>query len=389
MDIPRQIVRSGFATLAACFLGLLTSSAARTQGAAAMPPAPAVPQMLKSADFMIALGRPYDSAKLYRTVLKQDPDNAEAQAGLRRALGAERPEVTVLFHNYQNDLGPHSHLVTYGIGPTFHTPSGDISLSVGDGDYRQAGMHLRRSDLSLTADPRFKNGDFYLYMGGIKHYGEAPDEFLYDARLSYLPQPSRERFTLISEREESSVDSSSFQYWAPDSIFSIKEGLILQETGFEIEHGIGDRIDVLPSYSYYAYSDGNGRNVANLQLLYRILPSPKQAMPLFRVGLQYQYDGTNHAAKTYFAPVNYQSLSLAANYTQLTRRLSYGIVGSLPVTGESGSLGGRYGPAKRLYTFANYHVTDSAELWLKFTDTSAPHGSPSITDFIFGVSQRI
>lgn len=114
----------------------------------------------------------------------------------------------------------------------------------------------------------------------------------------------------------------------------------------------------------------------------------RSLLPVFRVGLGHTYDNTRKFAPYYYSPQHVQVGSLLADYVSLARRLKYGLFGSLPLWKNRGTGFARHDPARTLFGFVNYNVTEDVERYLKGGAISSPGFDLSFRDIVFGVNGR-
>jgi hypothetical protein len=364
---------------------------------------PPVPVLLGIADFLITIDRPYDAEKIYQGILHMDPKNPAALAGLRDAKFAQRPTMTLLAHGYYDSHDVE--LFAWGGGPTFRTPYGNITLTAGTGYYKNDNKSANlknplgpiqnflddrafsKQTLNLLLQPYYKTFEGYFFLSQVFYEG-APDRFLYDLKFTYTPEPARRRYTLTAARRDSFLQSDKNEFFAPESFYALVGGLTFDEWSLSIDHPLASRWDFTGYYANFDYSDGNHRNILRSQVMYRMLPRAHRPMPVFRVGLAHTYDNTDKFSAFYYAPQNVQSLSLAFDYVNLTRRLKYGIVGAIPFAKVRGNGFAQHDPATALFTFLNVNLTDTLELYVKAGGINSPGYDLSFRDFVVGINGR-
>ena len=144
------------------------------------------------------------------------------------------------------------------------------------------------------------------------------------------------------------------QFFAPESIREIKEKVLIRNMGAKAQIPFGKPVDFTPYYSHFWYTacqedcafsenlksvgptHSNPRQIAQAKLMYRILPHGKAQMPIFRVGAAYMNDGCDLGSGIYNCPVNFRSISVAADYIFVTGKYRYGVFASYPITRISG-----------------------------------------------------
>jgi hypothetical protein len=72
----------------------------------------------------------------------------------------------------------------------------------------------------------------------------------------------------------------------------------------------------------------------------------------------------------------------------VTGKYRYGVFAGVPVTGASGTGGGRFNPPQTIYAFLNYKLSESQELWVKFTGVHSANFSPTLFDIVVGANVR-
>jgi len=383
------------------------------------PPAPAAPEnaaaaaaaaqlapLLGGAEFMLIVERPFEAEKLFNAVLAQDPSNAHAQDGLRRVALAKRVNWTFLTHGYNNNLD--ASLITYGGGPTFYNSHGKVTFWVGDGFFKNDingdnpdnplsflapilgtadDEALRKQTVSMIWEPYYKQFDGYVYLNRT-FYQEAPDRTLWNLRGTWNRRAGRETYSIFAGQHDSYLQSDLAQFFAPESFTAVVNKLLSREVGASAQIPIGKKIDVNPGFSYLDYTDGNARRIWRAQAMYRILPKGDNPLPIFRVGIAYLWDDANQPSLSYYAPIDFQSVSIAADYVYVTGKYRFGVFGTAPLTKTSGTGFGRFDPYWTLFSFVNYKLSPSREVWVKFTGVHSANLSPKLVDIVAGINLR-
>ncbi len=367
-----------------------------------MPKLPPLPVLAKYAELDIIIDRPFDAEKICRLLVQLDPKNPEYQGLLKRALVSERPTLQTLIHNYRDTI--QNRLFTYGTGIIFRTPYGRATISAGTGYYGQHIINgypnqtlgflasdldgnLDKSTINLILEPYSGLWEGYIFLNKT-YFAGAPNVSLFNLRASYVPIPGREKFTVFYMRNDSFIQSDQLQFFSPETYWAVVEGLTEDITGTQIDYPLNRKLDFETQYQYLAYSDGNTRNLIRSQLMYRLMPKANEVSPVFRVGIQHVYDNTRKFAVYYFTPQDYQAFSVASDFLVLSKRLTFGLFGTLPFAKVPGYNFGKYSPLATLFTFANYRLTDRLELWVKLTSAKKTVNAAAFTDFVFGVNQR-
>ena len=356
---------------------------------------PQVGAMLGGAEYMLILDRPFAAEKLFNAVLAMDPKNAHALDGLRRAQLAKRTSWTFLAHSFGNHYG--TELETYGGGPSFYTPYGKITFWVGDGFFRSGLETLRKVTLNGFWDTYYKNFDGYAYINRT-FYPQAPDRTLYDFKGTWNKRPGREYYAIFGGQHDSFLQSDVMQFFAPESLNEVLEKILIRNIGGEAQIPLGKSIDFVPSYSRFWYTDSNHRGIAQAKLMYRVLPHDQAQMPIFRIGAVYQHDNCDFGSGIYNCPVNFHSVSVAGDFIFVTGKYRYGVFVQYPITGTSGDgqefhgvalpNTGRFDPAESVYSFVNYKVRESQDVWLKFLGAHSHGFRPSCYDIVVGTTVR-
>lgn len=366
---------------------------------------PPVPVLLGIADFLLTIDRPFDAEHIYQGILHMDPKNAAALQGMRDVAWAKKPTTTVLAHGYYDTHDVE--LFAWGGGPTFRGPLGRITFTSGTGYYKNnnsptnvknplgpisAGVTiddraLTKSTFNVLMEPYYKNWEGYFFLSQVEYDG-APDRFLYDLKLTYAPDPARRRYTFTAAHRDTFLQTDKNEFFAPESYYALVSGLTLDEYSVNIDTPLASRWDFSGYYANFDYSDGNHRNTYRSQILYRLLPRANRPMPTFRIGLAHTYDTMNKFSAFYFAPQNFQYLSLTTEYVNLTRKLKYGIFASFPVAFDGGTGFATHKPALTLFTFLNYQLTKNIELYVKAGGINSPGYDLTLRDFVFGVNGR-
>jgi len=367
--------------------------------------------MLGGAEFMLILDRPFAAEKLFNAVLALDPKNAHALDGLRRVKLAKRVNWTFLGHAFGNHYD--TQLITFGGGPSFYTEYGKITFWVGDGFFSAAfpsngkWTSLQKVTLNGFWDTYYKNFDFYAYINRT-FYPEAPDRTLYDFKGTWNRHRGREYYSLFGGAHDSFLQSDLTQFFAPESISEVKEKILIHNIGGEAQVPFGKHIDFNSYFSEFYYTacqedcaffqkfvgpqPSNARRIAQAKLMYRVLPHGNHQMPILRVGVAYLNDNCDFGSGIYNCPSNFRSVSLTADYVFVTGKYRYGVFATYPLTGTSGDgvypNTGRFDPTESLYSFFNYKVTESKELWVKFLGAHSGGYSPRCFDVVVGTNVR-
>jgi hypothetical protein len=376
-----------------------------TAATTSVAPAPSPAQlgaMLGGAEFMLILDRPFAAEKLFNAVLSMDPKNAHALDGLRRVKLAKRTSWTFLAHGYADNLD--TQMETWGGGPSFYTSLGKVTFWVGDGIFRSFGPSLQKITVNGIWEPYYKNFDGYAYINRT-FYPDAPDRTLFNFKGTWNRKPGREYYSVFGGQHDSYLQTDLAQFFAPETLAQVKEKILNRDVGASAQIALGKHIDFIPAFAEFYYTacqencatfgnfPSNQRRIAQGQVMYRVLPHGEAQMPIFRVGASYLSDscdmpGGSATALYYFCPVNFHAVSVNADYVFVTGKYRYGVFGSYPVTGRTGTDGGRFDPARTLFSFVNYKVTESQELWLKFTGVHSSNYSPRLWDIVVGTNVR-
>ena len=372
---------------------------------------PQIGAMLGGAEFMLIMDRPFAAEKLFNAVLALDPKNAHALDGLRRVKLAKRANWTFLGHAFGNHYD--TQLVTYGGGPSFYTEYGKITFWVGDGFFSAAfpsngkWTSLQKITLNGFWDTYYKNLDFYAYVNRT-FYPEAPDRTLYDFKGTWNRRRGREYYSVFGGAHDSFLQSDLVQFFAPESISEVKEKILIHNIGGEAQIPFGKHIDFTPYFSEFYYTacqedcaffqkfvgpqPSNARRIAQAKLMYRVLPLANHQMPIFRIGAAYLNDDCDRGSGIYNCPSNFHSISVTADYVFVSGKYRYGVFASYPVTRVSGDgefpYQGRFYPTETLFSFVNYKVTESKEIWAKFIGAHSKGFSPRCFDIVVGTNMR-
>ena len=377
---------------------------------------PQIGTMLGGAEFMLILDRPFAAEKLFNAVLALDPKNAHALDGLRRVKLAKRTNWTFLGHAFGNHYD--TQLITFGGGPSFYTEYGKITFWVGDGFFSAAfpangrWTSLQKITLNGFWDTYYKNLDFYAYINRT-FYPEAPDRTLYDFKGTWNRRRGREYYSVFGGAHDSFLQSDLVQFFAPESITEVKEKILIHNIGGEAQVPFGKHIDFNPYFSEFYYTacqedcwffpkflgpqeksttSSNARRIAQAKLMYRVLPLGNHQMPILRVGAAYLNDNCNFGSGIYNCPSNFRSVSVTADYVFVSGKYRYGVFASYPITGKSGDgvfpNTGRFDPTETLFSFVNYKVTESKEIWAKFIGAHSGGFSPRCFDVVVGTNVR-
>ena len=396
-------------------------------GPGGMPPgAPPLAMILGYADFMLAADRPYEAEKIYKQIQanmpKMDPSDpkviemmknmpkeqlegmkqamAAVEKGLKDVAYAKRPTMTALGHYYRDDRDVR--LYAYGGGPTFRTPYGRITLTAGTGHYRnnnnpnnpnnplslspdiptaEDNDTLKKNTLNLLLEPYYKKWEGNVFLSNVT-YDAAPDRFLYDFKLSYVPNPARERYYISHGRHDSYFQNVNNQFYAPETFFQLKKKILYDDYSFGAEYPIAKRLDGTFSYRYFQYSDGNRRSNYRTQLMYRIKPTKGKMMPVWRVGTDFIFDDSKFFTLDYTASENFNAYSIATDYMFISRKLKYGAYASYPIAEQN--FNAPYG----VFGFASYQLSKSTEIYAKLARLSGVQNSLSFSDTVIGVNVR-
>ena len=381
------------------------AEAAPTLSTTTVPPAASPAQlgaMLGGAEFMLILDRPFAAEKLFNAVLAMDPKNAHALDGLRRVKLAKRVSWTFLGHGYSNNFS--TQMETYGGGPSFYTSLGKVTFWVGDGFFRSGvpGLKvpsLQKITLNGIWEPYYKNFDGYAYINRT-FYPQAPDRTLFNFKGTWNRKPGREYYSVFGGQHDSYLQTDLAQFFAPESYPQVEQKILNRDIGAAAQIALGKYIDFMPSFAEFYYTASqekdqfppmasNQRRIAQGQVMYRVLPHGEAQMPIFRIGASYLSDSCGQLPfYYYFCPVDFHAVSINADYVFVTGKYRYGVFASYPVTGATGETGGRFDPARTLFSFVNYKVSQSQELWLKFTGVYSDNHSPQLWDIAAGTNVR-
>ena len=387
--------------------------AAAIVSARVAPPAAAqLGAMLGGAEFMLILDRPFAAEKLFNAVLAQDPKNAHALDGLRRAKRAKRTSWTFLVHGFGNHYD--TQLVTWGGGPSFYTPKGKFTFWLGDGFFKSGqvvsantqpvgGVSLQKITLNGFWEPYYKNFDGYAYINRTI-YPDAPDRTLFDLKGTWNRHPGRESYSIFGGQHDSFLQDDTAQFFAPESITEVKEKILIRNIGATAQIPLGKHIDFMPTFSQFYYTGcqencaafgpnaSNSRQIAQGKLMYRVLPRGGAQMPIFRIGAAYLSDNCDFGSGIYNCPSNFHAVSITGDYIFVTGKYRYGVFASYPLTGKSGDgvfpNTGRFDTTESLYSFLNYKVTESQELWIKVLGAHSAGFSPRCFDIVVGTNLR-
>jgi len=147
-------------------------------------------------------------------------------------------------------------------------------------------------------------------------------------------------------------------------------------------------VDFSGYFANFDYEDGNDREIYRSQFLYRLRPKGHQPMPVFRVGLGHTYDNTRVFAPYYYSPQHVHAGSLVADYVFLAKGLKFGLFGSYPIVKVRGTGFAKHDPARTLFGFVNWKLSDQTELYVKGGAISSPGFDLSFHDIVFGVNGR-
>ncbi len=361
--------------------------------------------MIGAGEFMLILDKPFEAEKLFNAVLQMDPGNAYAQQALERVRLAKRPNWTFLIHPFKFNLD--MWLLTYGGGPSFYTKNLKATFWVGDGFYKnnidpnntenplgflgyQIGTAddkaLRKQTYNATFEPYYKQLDGYFYLNRTV-YQEAPDRTLWTAQVTWNRQPGRESYTVFGGQHDSYFQGQLSQYFAPESWSAVQMKILSREIGASATIPIGN-LDIAPSVQRITYTDDNARRLVRVQVMYRLLPSTGQQMPVFRVGIHYTYDDTDRPSLFYYAPLKYHQYAFAADYTFISGKTRYGVYGFIPFTGVSGDPPVLIRPPFTAFAFINRMISPTTEVWFKFAGLYTTHHGPRFGDYVFGINTR-
>ncbi|MDX1934982.1 MAG: hypothetical protein SFU56_20480 [Capsulimonadales bacterium] len=367
---------------------------------------PPLPVLLGFADFLLTLERPWRAEPLYRLILMQDPNNEVAQRGLRDALNQQKIGFTSLAHSYYDSKDVQ--LFAYGGGPVIRTPLGKVTVTVGNGYYKNNNNpNNRRNPLSKvptipTAEDNFAlnkqtyNVEFQPFWGkNMEHEGSAwvswqtydsvPDRLLYDFRYSYIPKPGREKFTFGTGRHDSFYQNQINQFLAPETFFQLQRRITFNDYYTAIEYPLAQKYDLNFTYRHFKYRDNNERNNFRTVLWYRLKPTnPMKPMPVWRVGLDGIVDQGRFFTLDYGIPRDFRSLSIATDYVMLTRDLKYVVYLSYPIAEKNFAA-----PAGLVaYVSKTLGRDKRFEVYGKSVILEARNLSVSLYDYVLGLNTR-
>lgn len=384
------------------------------------PAMPSFPMLLGYADFLITIDRPFEAEKIYNNILAMTPDpdgpagaqmpsavkeqitqaRAGATAGLKEVKFAKRPTYTALAHYYSDDRDVD--LYAYGAGPTFRTPYGRITLTAGTGHYRNNNNPnntnnpqsvspdiptaadndtLKKNTLNLLLEPYYKKWEGSIFLSNVT-YDAAPDRFLYDFKISYVPDPARKRFYASTGRHDSYFQNVNNQFYAPESYFQLVKKTLYDDYSVGAEYPLAKKIDTTFSYRYFKYTDGNRRANYRTQLLYRILPKTGKQMPVWRAGFDFIFDDSKFFTLDYTASNNFNAYSIATDYLWITRKVKYGVYASYAFSAQN------FKAPNGVFGFASYQVSRNSELYFKAAQLSGRGNSLTFGDYVVGINTR-
>ena len=396
-------------------------------GMPGMPPGmPPLSMILGYADFMLAIDRPYEAEKIYKQIManmpKMDPNDpkvaemmknmpkeqleamqsamAAVQKGMKDVEYAKKPTVTLLGHQYHDDRNVQ--LYAYGGGPTFRSKYGKATLTAGTGHYRnnndpnnpnnplalspdipsaEDNDTLKKNTMNLLLEPYYKKWEGNFFLSNVT-YDAAPDRFLYDFKVSYVPNPARERYYISTGRHDSYFQNVNNQFYAPETYFQLKKKILYDDFSLGFEHPVGKKFDSSFAYRGFEYSDGNHRSNYRATFMYRIKPTKGQQMPVWRVGTDFIWDDSKFFTLDYTASENFNAYSIATDYLWISRKLKYGVYASYPVYEQN--FNAPYG----VFGFASYQLSKSTELYAKFARLSGVGNSLTFNDSVIGFNYR-
>jgi hypothetical protein len=82
------------------------------------------------------------------------------------------------------------------------------------------------------------------------------------------------------------------------------------------------------------------------------------------------------------------SYSLVADFVKLEHKLKYGLFGTLPIAKVRGTGFAKHDPARTLFGFVNYRLSDGLEVYLKGGAINSPKFDLSFRDVVLGVNGR-
>ena len=390
------------------------------------PPMPPLSVLLGYADLMIAVDRPYDAEKIYKGILahipKLDPNDPKTQAmmanmpkemiagmqhaataaqqGLKDVEEAKKPTVTFLGHYYSD-----SHdvkLYAYGGGPTFRLPWGRATFTAGTGHYRNDNQENNpRNPLSLSPlvpsgadndtllkrtynvllEPFYKKYEGSFFISRVT-YDAAPNRTLYDFRVSYVPNPPRERYTVSYGQHDSYFQNVNEQYFAPESYFQTVQKILYNDTSISAEYPLKPKIDIGGYYRHFHYTDGNARDNERFTLMYRLKPDKNKLMPVWRVGLDSIFDNSKFFTLLYSASMHFNVLSAATDYVYVSKSMKYGGYLSYPIAKQ------HFEPPAAAIGFVSKKITRHTELYAKVAVFEPPNKGVSISfrDYVLGIN---
>ena len=332
--------------------------------------------------------------------------------GCAASSGPSEPPGRSSVHGFGNHYD--TQLATWGGGPSFYTAQGKVTFWLGDGFFKSGqvasattqpvgGVSLQKITLNGFWETYYKNFDGYAYINRTI-YPDAPDRTLYDFKGTWNRRPGRESYSVFGGQHDSFLQDDTAQFFAPESITEVKEKILIRNIGATAQIPLGKYIDFMPTFSQFYYTacqencaafgptPSNSRQIAQGKLMYRVLPRGGAQMPIFRIGAAYLSDNCDFGSGIYNCPSNFHSVSIAADYIFVTGKYRYGVFASYPITGTSGDgqfpNTGRFDPTESLYSFLNYKVTESQELWVKFLGAHSAGFSPRCFDIVVGTTLR-
>lgn len=301
-------------------------------------------------------GHPFDAQENYRKVLALNPTNQSAQEALRIVRRQTAPSVDVHVDHFDDSNGVRFNSV--GGGPTIPTRAGTIGLTYDSGRYTDArtpGVELRRHAVNLLLAHNFGSLQTRLMLHHI-NYNSAPSRNLYSLLLQKSIKSRGRIYASIGRRE------------IFESLAAINGRILTRDYLAGVDYPVAPRWDASAEILYADLTDSNTRTTARAALMYRLITGD----PALRVGLGVRHEDSKFFSPLYYTPDNFNTLAALADYQLTNGRLRYGLFGSLPLTNRS-STGGNGRPAKTLFGFANYDLSELLEVYLNGGIVRAPN----------------
>ncbi len=328
-------------------------------------------------------GQNAEAERILKTVLRANPGNSEALVALGDAQrfagapfaakasykGAERVgnASAATLTSARNGLRAVNRATTPSIGvfgSYYHDTNGVRLRSVGE----NAILRTSALTIGVLADQgRFRQGnrasrnrsDYGLLLA--RGFGPFAAQLIV-SRLKYTGVKEKTLFDLSLNRDFSPRRRVNFDIARRDVFetdLAVGRGITADIYNVSASTPLGSRFDLDGTATYYNYSDNNSRYTLSPALMFRFAPTN----PTLRVGVGYTYDNTRQRRDSpfvYYTPQNFNAAAILADYIVTQGATRYGLSGAVPLTKSTGN-NNIDRPADTLFGFLERDLGDNLD----------------------------